>query len=111
MSDKEGGAGRAAGLGALFGLAAIGLSYLGERLARLPFIPLDVFDWLARVLPGAVINFAIETMVMIIRALGIGPTWTVAKTAEQLIGMGLFVLAGAVLGSVLAFIGRRWRDK
>jgi len=101
MRGREGTTVRAAGLGALFGLAAIGLSYLGQRLAGLPFIPLDVFDWLARVLPGAIINFTIETMVMIIRALGIGPTWTVAKTAEQLMGMGLFVLAGAGLGAVL----------
>jgi DMSO/TMAO reductase YedYZ molybdopterin-dependent catalytic subunit len=100
-------AGRGALLGGLTSLAVIGLSYLGERLARLPFIPLDVFDWLARVLPGAVINLTIDTMVRIITAAKIGPTWAVAKMAEQFMGMSLFVLAGIVFGGALTLLGRR----
>ncbi|MGZ4887016.1 MAG: molybdopterin-dependent oxidoreductase, partial [Candidatus Aminicenantales bacterium] len=79
-------------LGGLTSLAVIGLSYLGWRLAHLPFVPLDVFDWLARVLPGAVINLTIDAMVRIITAAKIGPAWAVAKMAEQVMGMGLLVL-------------------
>jgi DMSO/TMAO reductase YedYZ molybdopterin-dependent catalytic subunit len=99
------------GAGVLFGgvtaLAVIGLTYVGGRLAHLPFVAFDVFDWLARVLPGAIINLTIDGMVRIISLLKIGPTWAVAKLAEQIMGMGLLVLAGAALGVILGFLGRR----
>jgi len=98
-------------LGGLSSLAVIGISYLGGRLAHLPFVPLDVFDWLARVLPGAVINLTIDSMVRIITALKIGPTWAVAKMAEQSMGVGLLVLAGVVFGVVLTLLGRRRPDR
>ena len=99
--------GRGALLGGLTSLAVIGLSYIGGRLAHLPFVPLDVFDWLARVLPGAVINLTIDSMVRIITAVKIGPTWSVAKMAEQFMGISLFVLAGLVFGGALTLLGRR----
>jgi DMSO/TMAO reductase YedYZ molybdopterin-dependent catalytic subunit len=98
-------------LGGLASLAVIGLFYLGGRLFHLPFVPLDVFDWLARVLPGPVINLTIESMVKIIRTVNIGPTWAIAKTAEQLMGIGLLVIAGVVFGGGLAIIGRRRPDR
>ena len=43
-------------LGTLTSLPVIALSYLGEQFADLPFIPFDLFDWLARVLPGNIIT-------------------------------------------------------
>jgi DMSO/TMAO reductase YedYZ molybdopterin-dependent catalytic subunit len=94
-------------VGGLTGLAIVGLTYLGGRLAQLPFIAFDLFDWLARVLPGAIINLTIDGMVRIITLLKIGPTWVVAKLAEQIMGMGLLVLAGVALGSVLGIVGGR----
>ncbi len=111
MTRRPGTTVQAALLGGLSALAVVGLSYLGWHVAHLPFVPLDVFDWLARVLPGPVINLTIETMVKVIRGLGIGPTWTVAKTAEQLMGMALIVLTGAAFGVGLALLGRRRPDK
>jgi hypothetical protein len=37
-------------LGGLTSLLLMAASYLGQQLANLPFIPFDLFDWLARVL-------------------------------------------------------------
>ena len=45
------------------------LLYLGEQLASLPFVPFDLFDTLARVLPGGVITAGIDTLVRLITAL------------------------------------------
>ena len=42
-------------IGALLPAALIAVFYAGWRLADLPFVPFDVFDWTTRVLPGAVI--------------------------------------------------------
>lgn len=52
--------------------ALIGTLFLGWKVAGLPFVPFDVFDWLARVLPGRVLAFGIGTMVTVIRALNLG---------------------------------------
>lgn len=95
--------------GGLTGLGVVGLSYFGSRLAGLPFVPLDVFDWLARVVPGKVINLTIEIMVRAISIFKLGPTWVVAKLAEQAMGVGLLVAAGIVFGAVLGGIARRAR--
>jgi hypothetical protein len=39
-------------LGALTGLIFVALNYLLELLLGLPFVPFDIFDWMARVLPA-----------------------------------------------------------
>ena len=70
-------------LGTLTSLPVIGLMYLGEQLAGLPFVPFDIFDWVARVLPGGLIAFVVQIMVSIITALQLGDTSTVAKLGEQ----------------------------
>jgi hypothetical protein len=79
-------------VGAMLTLSLIVVFYLGWKLAGLPFIPFDVFDWTARVLPGRVLALGIDTMVKVIRALNIGPTDVTAKTAEQAMAVvGMFV--------------------
>jgi hypothetical protein len=60
-------------LGGLTSLPLIALSYLGQQWAALPFIPFDLFDWLARVLPGQIITNIIDLMVRLITLLGLGP--------------------------------------
>lgn len=94
-----------AGIAALLTAPLISLLYLGQQVAGLPFVPFDVFDWMARVLPGPLVTFGIATMVAAIRALGIGDLSEAAKTAEQALAIaGLFVtavLAGGVLFAVL----------
>ncbi len=100
----------AAGLGALTSLPVIALSYLGSQLAGLPFFPFDLFDWLARVLPGNIITTGIDSMVRFITLFGIGPISSTAKSLEQTTGIVLVIAGGAVLGLLVALAIRytRW---
>ena len=99
------------GLGALLGgltsLPVLALLYLGELLASLPFVPFDLFDWLARVLPGGVITAGIDALVRLIAALNLGPTSVVAKRVEQASALLLFVGGGALLGAAIVLLLRR----
>ena len=85
--------------------ALIGIFFAGWKIAGLPFVPFDSFDWLTRVLPGRVLGFGIGIMVDVIRALHLGPTSETAKTVEHAIAItGLFVMGivgGAILFSIL----------
>jgi len=94
-------------LGGLTSLPLMALLFLGEQLANLPFVPFDLFDWLARVLPGDVITLGIAAIVRTINALSLGPTSTVAKLIEQLMGIGIVVAGGVVLGVTVAWALRR----
>ena len=89
----------------------IGLTYLGQRLAGLPFMPFDIFDWMTRHLPGALINFVIASMVQVISALSLGPTASTAKLVENGIALVQFVIGGVILGVILGLIGRRRPDQ
>jgi DMSO/TMAO reductase YedYZ molybdopterin-dependent catalytic subunit len=88
-------------VGALLTAALIAVFYAGWRLADLPFVPFDVFDWMTRVLPGAVIEFVIGAMVAAIRGLHLGPTSVVAKLMEQSIGIVNLFITGIVAGGFL----------
>jgi DMSO/TMAO reductase YedYZ molybdopterin-dependent catalytic subunit len=94
-------------LGGLTGLPLIALWYLGQQAAGLVFVPFDVFDWLARVLPGNVITLAIDTIVKVIRTFDLGPTSSTAKLIEQLQALGLAVAGSIALGAVIAWGVRR----
>ncbi len=98
---------RGAALGALTSLPVIALSYLGEVVAGLPFVAFDVFDWVARTLPGDLITFGIDTMVALIRGLNLGPTSGTAKLLEQAMAVGQLVAGGAVFGLALAWLDQR----
>lgn len=99
------------GLGAAFGLlagaAVVAGTYLGHRLAGLPYLPFDIFDWLARTLPGGLIAHTIDAMVAVIRGLRLGPTASTAKLAEQGLALAQFAGTWVVFGIVLAAAGRR----
>jgi DMSO/TMAO reductase YedYZ molybdopterin-dependent catalytic subunit len=95
-------------LGGLTSLAVMGLAYLANELAGLPFVPFDLFDWLARVLPGNVLTLGIDVMVDTIIALDIGSsTSQTAKLLEQMMALVMFVAIGAVLGATVAWLSRR----
>ncbi len=100
-----------AGLGALSSLTLIGLLSFGDSLFGFPFVPYDIFDWMARVLPGALIRAVIATMVMVITFfqgfLPIGDTSTVAKTAEQSIAIFQLIAGGALFGALLVWLNSR----
>src|SRR5512136_1054898 len=93
-------------LGGLTSLPLIALSYLGQQWAGLPFLPFDLFDWVARVLPGRLITGVIDTMVRIITLLGLGPISSAAKRMEQLQGVLFVVAGGVVLGALIALLIR-----
>ena len=93
-------------LGAVTSIPVITLTYMGEQLFRLPFLPFNIFDWLARVLPGGLIAFVISLMVRVITLIGL-PTSETAKLAERFMALVLFVLVGIIFGAVLAAIGKR----
>ncbi len=93
-------------VGALVTAPLIAVSYPGWKLGGLPFPPFDLFDWVARRLPGSLVTFGIDLLIKIIRVLGLGRTDTAAKTAEQLMGIAGFFIAGIVAGAVLFAILR-----
>jgi DMSO/TMAO reductase YedYZ molybdopterin-dependent catalytic subunit len=93
--------------GALFTAPVIAIFYLAEQLVGLPFLPFDIFDWLARHLPGRVITFGIDTMVAVIRGLQLGPTASAAKKAEQSLAIGGVFVAGIVIGAIFFAVLRR----
>ena len=94
-------------VGGLTSLPLMALWYLGEQLAGLLFVPFDLFDWLARVLPGDVIALGTGAIVRAITPLGFASTSTAAKRAEQLMGIAMVLGGGVVLGAVVAWIMRR----
>ncbi len=94
-------------LGGLTGLPLVAILFLGEQFADLPFVPFDLFDWLARVLPGDVVTLGIDTVVQTISVLNLGPTDTTAKLIEQFMGIGVMLGGGALLGAGIAWALRR----
>ncbi len=94
--------GALAGLLATVPLAAV--FYLADRLAGLAFVPFDVFDWMARVLPGGVITFGIDMLIALIGGVGLGPTAAVAKAAEQLLALVLFLGLGIGIGAIFFLV-------
>src|SRR5512147_56576 len=98
-------------VGALLTSALIAVFYAGWRLADLPFVPFEVFDWMTRILPGAVIEFVISAMVAAIRGLHLGPTSVVAKIIEQAMGIATLFITGVVAGGVLFGILRALRGR
>jgi DMSO/TMAO reductase YedYZ molybdopterin-dependent catalytic subunit len=98
-------------LGVLFGLLTsvpvTVVLYFGQQVAALAFVPFNLFDFLTRVLPGAVLSFGIDLMVRIITDLHLGSTSQTAKFAEQSMAVILFVLIGALIGLILAAAGGR----
>jgi DMSO/TMAO reductase YedYZ molybdopterin-dependent catalytic subunit len=91
--------------GAITGLALtvplIALFYLSAQLLGTAFVPFDLFDWLARVLPGGVITFGIDFLVSVIAALNLEDVSRTAKTAEHILALVILVVIGMVVGAAL----------
>jgi uncharacterized membrane protein len=79
--------GRGIFLGVLTSIIVIVLAYQVTVWTGLPFAPFRLFDFMARVMPGAVITFVIDQLVNVITTLQLGPTSEVAKMAEQAIAI------------------------
>jgi DMSO/TMAO reductase YedYZ molybdopterin-dependent catalytic subunit len=91
--------GTGAVVGAFLTAPLIGVMYLANQLIGLPFVPFDLFDWLTRVLPGAVITFGIDLMIDMMLWLGVSVADT-AKTAEQIIAVLQFFVGGIIAGVI-----------
>jgi DMSO/TMAO reductase YedYZ molybdopterin-dependent catalytic subunit len=94
-------------LGAVSGIISIALFSLGYQLALLPFFPFDLFDKIARILPGRFMTVAIDTLVEIVRKFKLGPAAASTKLAEQGLALILFTFIWFVFGLVLGIVGRR----
>ena len=87
------------GLGALVGglltVPMVALMYLADKWLNLSFAPYDIFDWIARILPGPVVTFGIDLMIDSLETLGLNVAAT-AKTAENTLAVLTFAIAGIV---------------
>lgn len=104
---------RTLGFGSLVGvmLAApmIAMMYVAQHLVKLSFTPFDLFDWIARLLPGPVVTFGIDRMVDMLLLFGASVSGT-AKTAEQSMAVGLFFV-GVIVATIIVFWYVEARDQ
>ena len=90
-------------VGGLLTAPLMALMYLADVLVDLAFVPFDVFNWMARLLPGPVITFGIDAMIDTMRFLGLNVADT-AKLAEQIMAVSLYFVLGIVAGGVFLLI-------
>lgn len=90
-----------AAIGACLTAALVSISAAGWKVAGLPFVPFDLFDWLTSVLPGAVVTVGLDLTVAAMSAahVSVGPA---AKLAEQVMAVAALLLAGAIVGASLS---------
>ena len=99
------------GLGALVGglliVPMVAVMYLADNLLNFSFAPYDIFDWIARILPGPVVTFGIDLMIDSLEMLGLNVAAT-AKTAEHIQAVLAFAIAGIVATIIVyGVVGRR----
>ncbi|MDE2823418.1 MAG: molybdopterin-binding oxidoreductase, partial [Chloroflexota bacterium] len=108
---------KSVGFGALAGLMLtaplVAIMYLANKWFELSFPPFDAFDWVARILPGPMVTFGIDLMVDSLMLIGMSVK-DFAKTAEQIMAIGIFLGAGVVativiFGLVERRIASGWR--
>lgn len=93
-------------VGLISSLPVLAVSYLGNAVAGLSFLPFDLFDWLTRVLPGSLITTGIDSMVGTLQLLGFSVRET-AKLAEQTMALSLVVAMGPFVGLLVGLTIRR----
>lgn len=87
--------------GLLLSAILIAVSFLGWKVAGLPFAPFDIFDWIVRLLPGVVVTAALDTTVALIRISGITSIGAAAKAGDQTLAIVGLLSTGVVLGAAL----------
>jgi len=96
---------------AMLTASLISVFYFAWKVAGLPFIPFDVFDWMTRILPGQVLAVGISAMVTVIRVFNLGPTAAAAKTAEHAIAIAGVFFTGLIAGTILFSITQALRGR
>jgi DMSO/TMAO reductase YedYZ molybdopterin-dependent catalytic subunit len=94
-------------LGGVISLIVTIVTFIGHLLAGLSFIPFDIFDWMARVLPGPLIAHVIDAIVATINRFNLGPTASTAKMVEQGIAVVQFIIFGLIIGLIIGLTS--WR--
>lgn len=89
-------AGTGLAVGALVTAPLLGILALGS-VAKIPFVPFTVFEWLIRVLPGRVVTFGLDLTLRVLDGLGFNIKDT-AKTAEQVLAIASLFFAGLLIG-------------
>lgn len=96
-------------VGALAGFLAAApltaLLFLAWRVLSSPFTPFDLFDRLARVLPGPVVTFGIDGLVTVLRWAAPRSVAELAKPAEQGLAVAIFVALLTLLGAAVFVVG------
>ncbi len=95
-------------VGGLLTAALMAVMYLGQQLANLPYPPFDLFNWIARELPGDIVTFGIDLMIDTMLLLNISVV-DMAKTAERIQAVFLF-WAGGIFAGVVYFAVMKWRQ-
>jgi DMSO/TMAO reductase YedYZ molybdopterin-dependent catalytic subunit len=90
-------------VGGLLTAPMVVLMYLADQIAGLPFPPFDLFNWIARVLPGSLITFGIDLMIDTMLLLGINVADT-AKLSEQVMAVLLFLVLGILTGAIFYLV-------
>lgn len=97
------------GTGILVGISLTaglsGILYLGHYLVGFPFVPYEIFNWIARVLPGSLVTFGIDLMIDTLRLLGISVVDT-AKAAERTMAILIFLGGGTFAGLVYFVVAK-----
>jgi len=88
-------------VGGLLTACFVATSYLGWKLGGLPFLPFDLFDWVARELPGWLVTFAIDSGVALGSVLHVDTIATSAKIVEETLAIAASIGAGVVAGGAL----------
>src|SRR6516162_6423715 len=101
-------------IGVLVGLLLAGplvsTLYLLHTTLGTPFTPFDLFDALARILPGRLITFGIDSMVRVLMFLGLKLSSS-SKTAEQIQAIGIFLCACAAAAGIFFVALREKRPR
>jgi hypothetical protein len=101
-------------IGVLVGLLLAGplvsTLYLLHTTLGTPFTPFDLFDALARILPGRLITFGIDSMVRVLMFLGLKLSSS-SKTAEQIQAIGVFFCACAAAAGIFFVALREKRPR
>ncbi len=91
--------------GGLVSAPLIGLMYLVDKLADLPFVPFALFDWIARVTPGPLITFGIDMMIESLLLFNLSVA-DAAKTSEQIAAVLLVYVIGLAASAILFAVMR-----
>ncbi len=86
--------------------------YIGNVLFSLPFVPFDLFDVMARVLPGDIIRFGISVILGLIETFNLtdlGETSDISKTLEHIQGIMMVMGMGAGIGAGVYYLLQKRR--